>query len=81
MTISCFQRPWVCRLVTVLLGVAVFSLGVRLGALWGLLLMIVGLVPTVIGVADVSVLSEIRDERAHKREQRLVSPVPHERRA
>jgi len=79
MTMSHLTRPWMWRLITVALGVAVFALGLRLGALSGLVLMIVGLVPTVIGVADVSVLTEVRDERAHRREQRLVS-VSYERR-
>ena len=74
------SREWIRRVITVACGVAVFSTGVRLGDFWGLLLMIVGLVPTVIGVADVSLLGEIRDERAHRREHRVVAPVPYERR-
>jgi hypothetical protein len=79
MTTACLTHPWVCRTITVTTGVALFSLGVRLGDFWGLVLMIVGLVPVVIGVADVSLLSEIRDERAHRRELRPVAPVQYER--
>ena len=60
---------------------AIFLLGVQLGGFWGLLLMILGLVPAVIGFADVSVLNEIRDERAHRRGQRMVPRVPYEHRA
>jgi hypothetical protein len=69
-TPSCLKRPWMCRLLTVTVGVALFLIGVRVGDFAGLVLMIVGLVPTVIGAADVSVISEIRDERAHRLEQR-----------
>jgi hypothetical protein len=72
---------WMYRLVTVSVGLALFLLGVHVGDFWGLLLMIVGLVPTVFGIADVSLMSEIRDERAHRHEQRRVAVVPHERRA
>lgn len=79
MTSFCRNRPWIVRVVSVTLGVAVFGLGVRLGDFWGLLLMIVGLVPVVIGVADVSLVGEIRDARAHRREPRMVEPVPFER--
>jgi hypothetical protein len=79
MTSPCLKRPWIWRVITVTFGVAVFLLGVRYGDFWGLLLMIVGLVPAVIGAADVSLVNEIRDERAHRREQRMVSPLPHER--
>jgi hypothetical protein len=67
-----------CRLLTTSLGLAVFSAGVYLGELWGLLLMIVGLVPAVVGLADVSLLTEIRDERAHRREQQATA-LPLER--
>jgi hypothetical protein len=74
------KRSWMCRLVTVSVGLALFLLGVRVGDFWGLLLMIVGLVPTVIGAADVSLVSEIREERAHRREQRRIA-LPHEHRA
>jgi hypothetical protein len=56
--------------LTIVVGLALFTAGVRLGDLWGLVLMIVGLVPAVTGVADVSLLSEIRDERAHRLEYR-----------
>lgn len=64
------MRPWVCRLLTVSVGLALFLVGVRIGNFGGLVLMIVGLVPTVIGAADVSLISEIRDERAYRLEQR-----------
>jgi hypothetical protein len=74
-------RSWICRGLTVVIGAALFSAGVHVGDLWGLLFMIVGLVPVVIGVADVSLLSEIRDERAHRREQQEAAVVPHEHRA
>ena len=74
---SCAKRPWIYRLVTTTLGIAIFLLGVRLGQFWGLLLMIVGLVPAVIGLADVSVVTEIRDERAHRREQQMGAPLPY----
>jgi hypothetical protein len=77
----CPKRPWICRLLTVIGGVGLFSVGVALGDLWGLVLMIVGLVPAVTGVADVSLLSEIRDERAHRLDQHRGSPKRAERRA
>jgi hypothetical protein len=77
---TCPKRPWFCRVLTVSVGLALFSLGVRLGDFWGLLLIIVGLVPAVIGLADVSVMSELRDERAHRREQDRVTPVAYQRR-
>jgi hypothetical protein len=54
------ERPWICRLLTVVAGVALFTAGVYVGNLWGLVLMMVGLVPAVTGVADVSLLAEIR---------------------
>jgi hypothetical protein len=76
----CTKRPWICRLVTVSVGLALFLFGVRVGDFWGLLLMIVGLAPTVIGIADVSLVSEIRDDRAHRLEQRRLD-LPHKRRA
>ena len=74
-------QPWVSRVLTVIIGVAVFAAGVRVGDFWGLLFMIVGLIPVVIGAADVSLVSEIRDERAHRREQQRVAIAPHEHRA
>lgn len=76
----CPKRPWVCRLLTVGVGLTLFSIGVRLGDFWGLLLMIVGLVPMVIGAADVSVLNEIRDERELRREQQHAPPLVYDRR-
>ena len=66
----CPNRPWMYRLLNVSAGLTLFLIGVRVGDFGGLVLMIVGLVPTVIGAADVSVISEIRDERAHRLEQR-----------
>jgi hypothetical protein len=54
------------------------SVGVHRDEFWGLLLMIIGLVPVVIGIANVSVVNEIRDARAHRREQRMLGPVRHE---
>jgi hypothetical protein len=74
------KRSWMCRLATVTVGLALFMFGVHVGDFWGLLLMIVGLVPTVTGIADVSLVSEIRDERAHRLEQRRLA-LPHEHRA
>jgi hypothetical protein len=79
MTSPCPKCPWISRVITLAIGVSVFLIGVHFGHFWGLLLMIGGLVPAVIGVADVSLLNEIRDERAHRREQRMVAPLPHER--
>ena len=64
------KRQWICRLLTVSVGLALFLAGVRIGNFGGLVLMIVGLVPTVIGAADVSLFGEIRAERAHRLEQR-----------
>ena len=75
------RRALVCRIGTVAAGLALFTAGVRIGDLWGLVLMIVGLVPAVTGIADVSLLAEIRDERAYRREQRHHSPFPLEPRA
>lgn len=80
MSSSCRKRPRIYRLITTTVGIALFLLGVHLGQFWGLLLMIVGLVPAVIGLADVSVVTEIRDERAHRREQQMGAPLPYERR-
>jgi hypothetical protein len=77
----CPKRPWICRLLTVIGGVGLFSVGIAVGDLWGLVLMIVGLVPAVTGVADVSLLSEIRDERAHRLDQHRGSRKRAERRA
>ena len=58
------------RLLTAIIGIAVFASGVYVGELGGLLLMIVGLVPAITGIANISLLGEIRDERAHRLEQR-----------
>ena len=77
----CPKRPWICRLLTVSVGLALFLFGVRVGDFAGLVLMIVGLAPTIIGAADVSLISEIRDERAHRLEPRRVGVVTHEHRA
>ena len=59
-----------CRAFTALGGIAVFTAGVYAGGLGGLLLMIAGLVPAITGIANVSLLGEIRDERAHRLQQR-----------
>ena len=66
----CQKRPWICRVLTIVVGLALFTLGVRLGELWGLVLMIVGLVPAVTGIADVSLFAEIREDRARRRSPR-----------
>ncbi len=58
------------RLFTAIIGIAVFTSGLYVGELGGLLLMIGGLVPAITGVANISLLGEIRDERAHRLEQR-----------
>jgi fatty acid desaturase len=81
MTRFCHEKPSICRIVTVAIGIGLFVAGVDLGGLWGLILMIVGLVPVVTGVADVSLLAEIRDERAHRRERRRRTAVASGRRA
>jgi len=67
MNSPCPRRPWICRALSVAIGLSLFGAGVRLGGLWGLVLMMVGLVPAVTGIADISLLSEIRDEREHRR--------------
>jgi hypothetical protein len=64
-----------CRLLTATFGVAVFTAGVYVGGLWGLLLMIAGLVPAITGIANVSLIGEIRDERAHRLEQRRTAAL------
>jgi predicted PurR-regulated permease PerM len=64
MTTFCLSRLLICRVIAVIVGVAVFWLGVRVGGFWGLLLTIVGIVPAVIGAGGVSLLSEIPHERA-----------------
>ena len=64
------KRRWISRLLMVSIGLVLFLAGVRIGEFGGLVLMIVGLVPTIIGAADVSLMTEIRDERAHRLEQR-----------
>jgi len=64
----CFwQRPWLCRIVAITVGLALFWWGVHLGERWGLVLMIIGLVPAVTGIADVSLVAEIRVAQAERR--------------
>jgi fatty acid desaturase len=73
----CTKRPWICRVLTIAAGLALFTAGIYVGNMWGLVLMIVGLVPAVTGVADVSLLAEIREDRVHRRERRRLGSVAH----
>jgi len=54
--------------VAITVGLALFWWGVHLGERWGLVLMIIGLVPAVTGIADVSLVAEFRVARANRRD-------------
>ena len=61
-----FRRSgrWVYRVMLIAFGIAVFALGAHVGDFWGLLVMMLGIVPAIIGAGDVSLLGEIRHRRA-----------------
>ncbi len=63
------------RLFAVLTGFSMIAAGVYVEGLAGVLLTIAGLVPAVMGIANVSVLREVREERAHRREQARRPPL------
>lgn len=63
------------RLFIVLTGVSMIAAGVYVDGLAGVLLTIAGLVPVVMGTANVSLVREVREERAHRREQARRPPL------
>jgi hypothetical protein len=70
MNLARWRRLLIGRVVPTLVGLAFLLVGAHRGDLVGLVMVIVGLVPAVTGVAGVSVFDEVREQRAYYRAKR-----------